>query len=158
MDEKQRLFLISQTYATLFSATNKVQTAGDEAIEELTSRQLMAFIAIAHLPEGQATLNRIASKLGASKQSTAQIITNLKRRGYLRTERNTADGRAVNIVITETGKAVFNRSNARGWAFLQELFQGFSNEELEVFWKLLRKLYQYDGTQQDGFEANGREV
>lgn len=158
MDNKQRLFLISQTYATLFSVTNKIQTAGDEAIEKLTSRQMMTFIAIAHLPEGEASLNAIASKLGATKQSTAQIINNLKSKGYLQAEKNETDGRSVNLVITETGRTVFQQSGEQGWLFLQKLFSDFSDEELETLWKLLKKVYAFDGKNHDGFEAEGREL
>lgn len=156
MSTENRLFLISQTYATLFSATNKIQALGDEALAELTSRQLMMLIAITHIPEGQVTLNRIASKLGATKQSTAQITNKLKNKGYLRTEKSSLDGRSVNIVITESGKKVFECSHAKGWEFLQTLFQDFSEEELDVFWKLLQRLYQFDGKGQDGFESQGR--
>ena len=158
MDDKQRLFLISQTYATLFSVTNKIQTAGDEAIDKLTSRQMMAFIAIAHLPEGKASLNAIASKLGATKQSTAQIINNLKQKGYLQAEKNAEDGRSVNLVITATGRSVFQQSSEQGWRFLQELFNDFSDEELTTLWRLLKKVYTFDGKAQDGFEAEGREL
>ncbi|MGM0167032.1 hypothetical protein IGI39_002012 [Enterococcus sp. AZ135] len=158
MSNEDRLFLISQTYATLFSVTNKLQAAGDETMEELTSRQLMALIAIAHIPEGEVSLNAIASKLGATKQSTAQIINNLKTRGYLKSEKSRTDARSVNIVVTENGKKVFKQANVQGWIFLQNAFQAFSEEELEQLWGLLKKLYQFDGEQQDGFEADGRKI
>lgn len=125
MDNKNRLFLISQTYATLFSVTNKLQAIGDETMKELTSRQVMALIAIVHIPEGEVTLNAIASKLGATKQSTAQIINNLKKKGYLKSEKSKTDARSVNIVITESGKKVFEEANEQGWEFLQTSFQAF---------------------------------
>lgn len=158
MDNNDRLFLISQTYATLFSVTNKLQAVGDESMEELTSRQVMALIAIVHIPEGEVTLNAIASKLGATKQSTAQIINNLKGKGYLKSEKSKTDARSVNIVITDSGKKVFEQANIQGWQFLQEAFHAFSLEELEQLWGLLKKLYQFDGEEQDGFEADGREL
>ncbi|MDH6365557.1 DNA-binding MarR family transcriptional regulator [Enterococcus sp. PF1-24] len=158
MEDKQRLFLISQTYATLFSASNKIQAAGDEVIGALTSRQLMTMIAIAHIPKGKVTLSAIATKIGATKQSTAQIVNNLKNKGYLKTEKNILDGRSVNIVVTASGKEVAERSNAKGWHFLQTLFQDFSNEELTLFWQLLQRLYEFDGELQDGFEADGRKL
>lgn len=156
MDTNNRLFLISQTYATLFSVTNKLQAVGDESMRELTSRQLMALIAIVHIPEGEVTLNAIASKLGATKQSTAQIINNLKSKGYLESEKSKVDARSVNIVMTENGKKVFKQANEQGSIFLQDIFQAFSTEELAQFWELLKKLYQFDGEKQDGFEAEGR--
>ncbi|MFR3684545.1 MAG: MarR family winged helix-turn-helix transcriptional regulator [Enterococcus sp.] len=158
MENDDRLFLISQTYATLFSVTNKLQAAGDESMRELTTRQLMALIAIAHIPEEEVTLNAIASKLGATKQSTAQIINNLKNKEYLTSEKSKSDARAVNIIITEKGKKVFEEANKQGWMFLQNTFKAFSEEELTQLWTLLKKLYQFDGEDQDGFEADGRKL
>ncbi|MBU5361928.1 MarR family transcriptional regulator [Enterococcus raffinosus] len=158
MENDDRLFLISQTYATLFSVTNKLQAAGDESMRELTTRQLMALIAIAHIPKEEVTLNAIASKLGATKQSTAQIINNLKNKEYLTSEKSKSDARAVNIIITKKGKKIFEEANKQGWMFLQNTFKAFSEEELTQLWTLLKKLYQFDGEVQDGFEADGRKL
>ncbi|MDP4093106.1 MAG: MarR family transcriptional regulator, partial [Bacillota bacterium] len=75
MDIHRELFLMQQTYATLFSLANKIQVKGDKYLEGLTSRQYMTMIAIAHLPENETTLNNIARKLGTTKQSVKQLIT-----------------------------------------------------------------------------------
>ena len=75
MDNYREAFLIEQIYATLFSLTNKLQVQGDKYFDKLTSRQLMAIVAIAHLKEDETTLNNIARKLGNTKQSTKQLIT-----------------------------------------------------------------------------------
>lgn len=74
---------MQQTYATLFSLANKVQVKGDQSLELLTSRQHMAMVAIAHLPEDETTLNNIARKLGTTKQSVKQLITIMEKRGML---------------------------------------------------------------------------
>ncbi|MFP3813424.1 MarR family transcriptional regulator, partial [Bacillus sp. SIMBA_005] len=44
----KELHFMQQSYASLFSVVNKVQTRGDEYLEMLTSRQHMTLIAIAH--------------------------------------------------------------------------------------------------------------
>lgn len=157
MDEN-RAFLMSQTYATLFSVMNKIKSLGDKSIGELTSRQLMVFIAILHLPEEEATLKCVASKLGATKQSTAQVIESLKKRGLLETVPSKLDGRAVNIKILDKARPVFEDSNKKGWKFFDKLFHEFTTNELEVFWTMLKKLYSFDGELQDGFEEDRREI
>ena len=43
----------------------------------------------------------------------------------------------------------------RGMAFTEKLFHEFSVDELEIFWNLLKKLYRFDGQEQDGFEEPG---
>lgn len=103
MDNYKALFLIQQIYATLFSLTNKIQIKGDEYCEPLTSRQLMAMVAIIHLLENETTLNNIAKKLGTTKQSVKQLITNLENKGYVITVPSQYDKRAVNVKITKAG-------------------------------------------------------
>lgn len=158
MKEENRAFLMSQTYATLFASMNKIRTLGDQSIGDITSRQLMVFIAIVHLPEDEVTLKNIASKLGATKQSTAQIIENLKKRGYLETVPSKSDGRAVNIKITDMAKPIIEESSRKGWDFFDNLFHEFTTQELEVLWEMLKKLYRFDGEIQNGFEEEGRKI
>lgn len=43
----------------------------------------MTMVAIAHLPEGKATFNNIARKLGTTKQNVKQIITAMEKKGYI---------------------------------------------------------------------------
>lgn len=54
---------MQQTYATLFSIANKLQIQGDIYYEKLSARQVMALLAVFHLPENETTLNNIARKL-----------------------------------------------------------------------------------------------
>jgi DNA-binding MarR family transcriptional regulator len=152
MDNPRTIFLMQQTYATLFSLANKVQVKGDQYQNKLTSRQLMAMIAIIHLPEGETTLNNIARKLGTTKQSVKQLITLMENHGYLVTVPSQQDKRAVNIQITQTGNQVLVEGFELGMEFFADLFQDFTLEEMETLWSLLKKLYRFDGEEQDGFE------
>lgn len=155
MDIHREIFLMQQTYATLFSLTNKLQIHGDQYLERLTARQFMTMTAIAHLPENQTTINNIARKLGTSKQSAKQLITNLENKGYIVTVPSQQDKRAVNIKITEFGKQIMVEAAERGIFFLENLFKHFTTKEMETLWSLLKKLYRYDGEEQDGFEEEG---
>ncbi|OIK13780.1 MarR family transcriptional regulator [Bacillus sp. MUM 13] len=155
MDIYKELFLMQQTYSTLFSLANKIQVKGDKSLEILTSRQYMAMVAIAHLPEDETTLNNIAGKLGTTKQSVKQLITIMENKGYVNVIPSNKDKRAVNVKITESGKYVLLNVAEKGIFFLEELFKKFSTEELETMWDLLKKLYSFDGEGQDGFEEEG---
>lgn len=81
MEYTQVTFLMQQTYATLFSLANKLQVKGDQFLKHFTSRQLMAMIAIGHLPEGEASLNNIARMLGSTKQTVKQLIMLIEANG-----------------------------------------------------------------------------
>jgi len=153
MDTRRELFLMQQTYATLFSIANKLQVVGDKYLESLTSRQLMTMIAILHLPFDQTTLKNIAKKLGTTKQSIKQIITILENKGYVTTVPCQNDKRAVNIAVTEAGKKAGMECAEKSLVLFTELFKEFTTHEIETLWNLLKKLYRFDGEEQDGFEA-----
>lgn len=155
MDIYRELFLMQQTYATLFSLANKIQVKGDKFLELLTSRQYMAMVAIAHLPEDETTLNNIARKLGTTKQSAKQLITIIENKGYVNVVPSRKDKRAINVKITKTGKKVLLVVSEKGIFLLEELFKKLSTEELETMWDLLKKLYSFDGEEHDGFEEEG---
>lgn len=152
MDFYKDLFLMQQTYSTLFSVTNKLQVQGDQYLQSLTSRRCMAMVAIVHLPEGGATLNNIARKLGTTKQSVKQLIDILEKKGYVNVVPSKQDKRAVNVGITESGKQVLMECSEKSIYFFAEAFKHFTTEEMEILWSLLKKLYRFDGEEQSGFE------
>jgi DNA-binding MarR family transcriptional regulator len=155
MDVHKELFLMQQAYSTLFSLTNKVQIAGDKYFEGLTSRQYMTMIAAAHLEEDERTLNNIARKLGTTKQSVKQLINIIEEKGYIITEPSTKDKRAVNIKFTEAGIQEMLKCGELGIYLLADFFKDFSSSEIETLWVLLKKLYRFDGEEQDGLEEEG---
>lgn len=154
MDILEELFLMQQTISTLFSVTNKLQAAGDRYLKKLTVRQVMVIVAILHLPEDGATLNGIARKLGATKQSVRQLVTSLERSGYLTTAPSKTDKRAINIRVTETGREVFLSCSRSSLRFFADVFHEFPADEIGRLWDLLKKLYRFDGKEQSGFEEN----
>lgn len=154
MNNCKELFLIQQIYATIFSLTNKLQIKGDEFCEEITSRQLMALVAVIHLPENATTLNNIARKLGTTKQSVKQMINILENKGFVHTVPSQSDKRAVNVKITESGAKAMTACAEKSMSFFANLSKDFSIEEMETLWTLLKKLYRFDGEEQDGFEEN----
>ncbi len=154
MENPREIFLQEQTYATLFSVVNKIQIKGDEYLENMTSRQLMTMIAIVHLPEGEASLKSIARKLGTTKQSAKKLVDALEDKGCVVVSSNPKDKRAINVTITEKGNQVLYEDFHRGLEFFDRLFHEFTLDEMEILWNLLKRLYRFDGEEQDGFEEN----
>ncbi len=112
----------------------------------------MTMIAIIHLPEGDATLNKIAKKLGTTKQSVKQIVSIMAKKGYVTVVPHKRDKRAVNVSITRAGNRALAESNELGTRFFDVLFHEFTSEEMETLWAQLKKLYRFDGQEQDDFE------
>jgi DNA-binding MarR family transcriptional regulator len=152
METPRDIFLMQQTYATLFSLANKLQVKGDQFLKNFTARQFMTMIAIVHLPDGEASLNNIARKLGTTKQNVKQVVDLIEKKGYVVTMPSSRDKRAVNVVITQAGFQAATETSEQGQEYFHILFHDFTQVELETFWNLLKKLYRYDGEEQDGFE------
>jgi DNA-binding MarR family transcriptional regulator len=157
MENSKKLFLWQQTFTTLLSVSNKLQVYGDKYISKLTVRQLMAAIAIAHLPKGEASLNGIAKKLGTTKQNIKQLINAMEKKGYVVITPSAKNKRAYNVEITKSGQLAFMESYKHGIGLLKELFKDFSVDELEALWGALKKLYSFDGEEQDGLEESAQQ-
>jgi len=152
METPRELFLMQQTYATLFSIANKLQVYADNSFKSITSRQFMAMIAVLHLPYEETTLNNIARKLGTTKQSIKQIISIIERKGFVTLAPSSKDKRAVNIRVTALGQKVGMECAEKSLVLFNDLFKEFSTRDMETLWGLLKKLYRFDGHEQDGFE------
>ena len=152
MEYSREVFLWQQTYATLFSVSNKLQICMDKDMGLMTSRQVMALVAVIHLPKGEASLINIAKKMGTTKQNVRQLVSAMEKKGYVSVAPSLTDKRAYSVEMTEEGQRVFADCYMRGLAFFETLFHDFSVDELDVFWAMLKKLYRFDGKEQDGFE------
>jgi DNA-binding MarR family transcriptional regulator len=154
MDYENDLYLMQQIYATIFALANKIQVKGDQSLQILTSRQMMTMAAIIHLPGGKATYNNIAKKLGTTRQSVKQLIALMEKKGFVVTIPSEQDKRASNVQITESGQKAILICDVRSLGLITDNFSQFTTQDMKILWELLKKLYSYDGVEQDGFEEN----
>lgn len=151
-EELEILDHMHQAFSLLFIALNKIQVEADSQLENLTLRQLMLLIAIAHLDSKEATIVNIAETLGTSKQNVNRLVSNMVNVGYLLSKPSETDKRSVNISITEKGLSVMQKNAINSnWYFLN-LFKGFTKEEIAAFCRALEKLADYDHSGQEHFE------
>lgn len=147
----KQMFLMQQTYSTLFAVTNKLQVYGDKNFSKMTSRQFMTLLSIAHIEE-EPSLSNIARKLGTTKQSVKQILMNLEKQKYILISSSSSDKRKLQVTITDLGKSIMEDYYEVGKGVLASWFHDFSNDELEQFFEYLKRLYHFDGEYHDGFE------
>ncbi len=69
---------------------------------DLTNRQ-MALLMVVYQTPGPHTVRGLAAKLGVSKPVVTRALNTLAALGYLRRERDEADGRNIFVVETELG-------------------------------------------------------
>ena len=55
---------------------------------------------------GGATVGEIASRIGANESPASRLVSRLKRRGVVSTERDATDGRVTRVRLTEAGEAM----------------------------------------------------
>ena len=154
MDIAKDLFFAQQTLLALFSVTNKLQMQGDRHLKDITIRQMLAIPALVHAPDGKATINHIARSMGTTKQSAKQIVDALEKKGYLSVAPSAKDKRAVNITVTPEGQKAFGICSERTDEFLANVFFNLGTEELETLCSLLKKLYCFDGAEQEKIEEH----
>ncbi|WP_297421751.1 MarR family transcriptional regulator [Clostridium sp.] len=141
-----------QAYSLLFIALNKIQAEADSGLEDLTLRQLMLLIAVAHLDPQEATIVNIASTLGTSKQNVNRLVNHMVKSGYISSKPSQTDKRNVNISITDKGLSVMQKNTINSNKYFLNLFKNFTRTELKSFRKSLEKLSGYDYTTERHFE------
>lgn len=158
MDYNKEFYLVhimQQAFSSLFLVSNKFQVAGYKSCEPLTSRQYVTMLEVLHLPEDKTTLINITKKLGTTKQNVTQLIKSLEKKNFVSVIQSKKDKRAINVCLTEEGMdAVVKCGKDTGINFMADIFKDFTKEEIETLWRLLIKLYRFDGVEMDGFEDN----
>ena len=145
-------YYIQQIFSTIFYLSNKIQVQGDNLDERITVRQWMVLLTVLHLPQNEASYNKIADKMGCSKQNIKQLSVNLEKKNYVILEKSETDKRAVNVKITKYCLEFMKDYYEKGNEFMNTIFKDFDGEELEILCKLIKKLANYDGGNWTGYE------
>lgn len=129
------------TYGLLFTAANRIQAAGDRSMTELTMRQQFLLILLSLFDEYAPTLQELAEVFGSSYQNVKRMATVLEEKGYLSIRKDRMDRRKIRI---ELNKQKFAEDEESTFAdvneFMDQLYSGISDEELDAFEKVLMQI------------------
>lgn len=150
---KEKMFFTQQMFATLNATYNKLVIEAEKTWEDLTVKQFLTLLGIYHIEENP-NYNKIAQKLGTTKQNAKQLVSILERKGYVTVTQSIDDRRSVNVRVTDSAKKTIELSSAQSKAFLEQMGSNLTQDEMEILWKLLMKLYSFDGEEFQGFEKN----
>ena len=95
------------------------------------------------LHKGPLPVNAIGQKVLLTSGSITTAVDRLEKRGWVKRERDSADGRVVNVHLTTSGREVIAAGFADHAENLDRLFAVFSQEERLQFAALIRKLGQH---------------
>jgi len=143
--KKEEFELMHQIYVTLISLAKKLEKHDRQDIAGMTASQYMVILAILLSPQAEMTMVNIAKKLDTTKQNINQLMPILERKGYVTRSACDNNKRTFVIKVTASGlEAMMEYAGMRN-AWMLEIFNGFSKNEMEMLWQLLLKLHRYDG-------------
>lgn len=131
-------FLVVALIAQLAKESQKVM---DLSMREITSRQWIPLIMIERF-EYEPTLKEISEKCGIAHQSAKQLLNKLVEKEYVKEKRDEIDRRCLRYSLTEAGKAWGEENLYRNQIFLQELFEGISEDDLKLCLSIGEKLLE----------------
>jgi DNA-binding MarR family transcriptional regulator len=83
---------------------------------------------------------QVAAEIGTDTAGMTRLLDRLERKGLVRRTRHPDDRRSVVIEVTEQGRALVPKLPPIFGRVSQQLFQGFSADELEQLIALLRRV------------------
>ena len=125
----------------VFRLNGDLLAAGDALVGDLglTSArwQVLGAIALSPVPLPVA---HIARNMGLTRQAVQRVVDDMRADGLVRLEPNPYHRRAMLVVTTEAGEAVYRAASARQERWADALAAGLSAERVEATSALLREM------------------
>lgn len=127
-------------FSTLFIAGNKLQTLFDNHIPEVSLKQFM-LLSIVRQSREQLTFTQLGDLLGCSRQNIKKLADALMKKGFVTIQQSPHDVRALCICPTEKVNDYFQNDFLEYQEELKYLFEVYTDEEVEMLFLLLSRLY-----------------
>lgn len=127
-------------YGSIFSLANRFQVLGDRRDETVTTKQWFAMANIAMLDDFELNIKELAHIIGTSSQNTKKLVDSLEKKSYVVLKKDEADGRNIRIALTDTGKNYYSERSERESVYLNELFHGLNEKQIQEIYNSMRLL------------------
>ncbi len=127
-------------FSTLFIAVNQLQTLFDNHIPKISLKQFM-LLSIVRQSKEPLTLTQLGHLLGCSRQNIKKLADVLVKKGFLTIQQSPHDSRAMCIRPTEKVNDFFANNFLEYQEELKDLFEVYTDQEIETLFILLSKLY-----------------
>lgn len=134
MDHKYALF------GLFFAFHNRLQAVGDSFYEEITCKQFFLLACMNLYPEEAPTANELAKTMGCSRQNVKEILNSLEKKQFVRLETDESDKRKKRVYLTEQAKLMGAKYRQKEVEFLEHLYEGVSNEEVDSAYSIISKI------------------
>ena len=118
---------------------NRFQAVADAEMKELSWKQFFAMICV-NLCKEAPTVKELAEIMGSSHQNVKQILIKLEKKGFVSVEEDAEDRRKQRIRLTQYAAQFCAQNDDRSMQLLQRMFQGVSEEQLQITIQTLLQL------------------
>ncbi|WP_099469726.1 MarR family winged helix-turn-helix transcriptional regulator [Konateibacter massiliensis] len=125
IETKQYLF------GSIFLLSNKLQTLGDNYLQEITLKQWFLMMMIHNLDKEQPSVTEVAAYISSTRQNVRKMLDVLASKGYVELTVNAQDKRNLSVALTPKAYQFFTQFEEKGDVFLQTLFGGIDTKLLE---------------------------
>jgi DNA-binding MarR family transcriptional regulator len=131
-------------FGSVFLMANKLQVLGDQYFDndDMTTKQWLMTVMILQFHNEPPTLREVAELMGSSHQNAKQIALKLEKKGFLSIEKDDSDGRAIRLRLTEKSYSFWESRAEKDEHFIAELFKDLSEEETNVMYRGMEKLFE----------------
>ncbi len=133
------LWLKRLSFTSILVSSNLMQTMFTKTLKEITSKQWLLLVITQNFPKPP-TLSEVGEIMGCSRQNVKQIAKILKENGYLEYTKQDGDKNTVRLVTTKKWEEYAKKNDAYTNAILEEIFEGFTDEELNQYFKSFNKV------------------
>lgn len=134
IDERYRIF------GMIFLLSNKLETIGNNFLEELTTKQWFFMLTLTTFFESPPTLSQLANQMGTSHQNSKQLAIRLQEKGFLTIEKDERDNRVLRILSTKKIDDYVKTRQIKDHNFIEDLFRVLKNSEIKELDKILFRL------------------
>ena len=128
-----------RVHGWIFILANRLQAQGDCLTGELTSRQWFLLLALKQANKPCST-SALAEEVGSSRQNVAKLLAQLEAKGYVEFTLNEKDRRSQLVSVTEKAKPYLAEMSQKGEQYIEMLFKGISEEEINGMVSVFQKL------------------
>lgn len=128
-------------FGSVFLLANKLQTAGDRVISEITVKQWFLLLMIHHMNKPSPSITEITDYIGSTRQNVKKMTDILEEKSFVEVTRDESDRRNLCVHLTDTAMDFFQCFDPTGERFLDELFREISTESLQQVSQVFTALF-----------------
>lgn len=134
-------------FGLLFYLPNRLQVMMDQNLApyDMTAKQWFLTVLIEQFGDKPPTMSEVADAMSSSHQNVKQLALKLEEKGFILMEKDKKDRRITRLKLTEKCLAFWEARQEESRRFLEKLYNGFDEAEIDALFQTLNKLYEKVG-------------